>query len=260
MRAASSARSAKRSPRSLSTPWFFAPPEGWADATVTLPADESHHALRVMRIAPPDVITVTDGGGRVARCAVAREGSDRLVAEILEVDEHRRLRPEVAVYQGVAKGHKLDDVVQQLSELGVAELWAFDSERAVAKWDRAKVEKLGQRWDGIARAAAKQSRNPFALRARAGLSFTELTRRLANEPLVVVLWEGAELPLRTALASGVERVALVVGPEGGLSRAEAESLADAGGQLVSLGPLILRTEHAAVVSTSATFFHYGLIG
>ena len=176
------------------------------------------------------------------------------------MDERRRLRPEIVVYQGAAKGHKLDGVVQQLAELGVSELWAFDSQRAVAKWDRDKVAKLSQRWDGVARSAAKQSRNPFALRARAGLSFTELTRRVAAEPLVVVLWEEAELPLRTALASGVERVALVVGPEGGLSRDEAEALADAGGQLVSLGPLILRTEHAATVAASATLFHYGLIG
>jgi 16S rRNA (uracil1498-N3)-methyltransferase len=55
-------------------------------------------------------------------------------------------------------------------------------------------------------------------------------------------------------------VALVVGPEGGLDRDEAEALADAGAQLVSLGPRIVRTENAALVAASALFFHYGVIG
>jgi 16S rRNA (uracil1498-N3)-methyltransferase len=78
--------------------------------------------------------------------------------------------------------------------------------------------------------------------------------------LAIVLWEEADIPLRTALVGGAERIALVVGPEGGLAREEAEALADAGAQLASLGPHILRTEHAPVVAASALMFHYGLIG
>jgi 16S rRNA (uracil1498-N3)-methyltransferase len=68
------------------------------------------------------------------------------------------------------------------------------------------------------------------------------------------------LPLRTALTGVTDRVALVVGPEGGLAREEAEELADAGAQLVSLGPQILRTENAPVVAVSALMYHYGAIG
>jgi 16S rRNA (uracil1498-N3)-methyltransferase len=77
---------------------------------------------------------------------------------------------------------------------------------------------------------------------------------------VVVLWEEAMLPLRTALSGPADRLALVVGPEGGLAKEEAEELADAGGQLVSLGPHILRTQNAPVVAVSALMYHYGLIG
>lgn len=242
-------------------PWFFAPPEAWVSDRVSLPPDESHHALHVLRISPPDVLTVFDGAGTVARCAAVEVQDERvLVAEVLERDAKRTLRPQIVVYQGAAKGNKLDDVVERLGELGAAELWAYESQRSVARWDRTKVEKLGQRWSGIARSAAKQSRNPFMLRAGAGLSWTELVRRVARESLTIVLWEEAMLPLRTALSGPAERVALVVGPEGGLTRDEAEELADAGGQLVSLGPRILRTENAPVVATSALLYHYGLIG
>jgi 16S rRNA (uracil1498-N3)-methyltransferase len=226
-----------------------------------LPEDESHHAVRVLRVAPPDVITVTDGRGSVARCVVKDVSGKRVIAEVLEREERRRLRPEIVVYQGTAKGAKVDSVVERLAELGVSELCTYESQRAVAHWDGAKIERLNERWNAIARSAAKQSRNPFVMEARAGITWAELTELIAKEQLAVVLWEDASLPMRTALVGGMaDRVALVVGPEGGLERTEAEALADAGAQLVSLGPRILRTENAALVASAALLFHYGLIG
>ena len=225
-----------------------------------MPREESHHALKVLRVAPPDVVTVTDGGGTVARCAAVRVEDDLLYVEVLESQTHRRPRPELVVYQGAAKGHKADDVVERLAELGVAEVRVFESKRSVARWDEAKVGRLNERWAALTRSAAKQSRNPFQTHAVAGLSWTQVVREIAGEPVAVVLWEEASLPLRTALVEGAGRIALVVGPEGGLERAEAEALADAGGQLVSLGPHVLRTENAALVAASAVLYRYGVIG
>lgn len=241
-------------------PWFLAPPDRWSPTEVTLPEAESHHALRVMRVSPPDVITVVDGRGCVARCSATRVENDCLVAEILEMDQRRAPKPAVVVYQAVPKGTKADAIVERLAELGVAEVWVFESERAVARWDEAKIERLGSRWDAIAASAAKQSRNPFVLHARAGLSWNELVAKVRDEQLPVVLWEEASLPLRTALIKGADRVALVVGPEGGFTQAEADALAEAGAQLASLGPRIVRTENAALVAASALLFHYGAIG
>jgi 16S rRNA (uracil1498-N3)-methyltransferase len=182
------------------------------------------------------------------------------VAEVLESEERRRLKPQIAVYQAAAKGSKVDDVIERLAELGVAEVTVFESERSIVKWQGDKATRQAERWRSHARSAAKVSRNPYVMDVGGPISWTELTRRISKEPLAVVLWEEASLPLRVALTGLSERIALVVGPEGGLTRSEAESLADAGGQLVSLGPLILRTENAAVVAASAVLFHHGLIG
>ena len=222
--------------------------------------DESHHAADVLKVAPPDVITVTDGVGRIARCAVREASAGELVAEVLETEQCRRLTPEIAVYQGVAKGRKLDDTVEKLAELGAGEFWAFSSQRAVVDWDAQKIAKVTARWRSIARAATKVARSPFATRIGGVASWTELVRHLTREEYAVVLWEEASFPLRTALVEGAQRIALVVGPEGGLDRAEAEALADAGAQLVSLGPRIFRTENAGVVATASLLYHYGLIG
>ncbi|HEV2757827.1 MAG TPA: RsmE family RNA methyltransferase [Actinomycetota bacterium] len=241
-------------------PWFVAPPGAWTESSVVLPPDEAHHAARVLRLEPPDVVTVTDGNGTVARCAVARVEEKTVLLEILERESVRRPRPEIDVYQGAAKGHKNDEVVEKLAELGVAGTFVYESRRSVVRWDRAKAERLGERWAALARSAAKQSRNPFVMETAPALSWSDLVARVAAEPVTVVLWEEATLPLRTALLGGAERIVVVVGPEGGLEAGEAEALADAGGQLVSLGPRILRTENAALVTVAALQYHYGVIG
>lgn len=243
-----------------SVPWFVAPPEDWGDKELRLPESESHHALKVLRVAPPDLISVTDGHGTVARCAAARTDGNRLVAEILDRNEHRRVRPEVVVYQGAVKGAKLDSTVERLAELGVAEVWVYESSRSVVRWDEAKATKLLDRWGVVARSAAKQSRNAFMLKPMGVVSWAELVRHVAKEDLAIALWEQASLPLRTAFVEAADRIALIVGPEGGLAPEEAQGLADAGAQVVSLGPRILRTENAPVVAVSALLFHYGAIG
>lgn len=225
-----------------------------------MPGDESHHALKVLRIEPPDVVTVIDGLGAVAVGAAARIEGQRLVVEVLERHRARAPVPRLGVYQGIVKGHKTDDVAERLAELGVAELSAFASRRAVARWDDKRRARHVERWTAIARSVAKQSRNPFPMEVRGALDWPELVRRVGNEVRTVVLWEGATLPLRTALEDGVSSISLVVGPEGGLAEDEAHELADAGAALVTLGPLILRTENAGFAAAAAAAHHYGLLG
>ena len=244
----------------MSTPWFLAAQSDWSEQEVRLSATESHHARHVLRLRPSDPITVTNGAGTVARCEVVRTDRGRLVAAILEREETTAPRPEMVVFQAAAKTGKVDVVIEKLAELGVSETHVYKSMRAVAVWDDEKERRLESRWAAIARAASKQSRSPFVMRTSRTMSWTDLTRRIASEPAAVVLWEQARAPLREVLDDGAGRIALVVGPEGGLEPSEAEALAAAGAQPASLGPRILRTETAPVVATAAVAYHYGLLG
>jgi 16S rRNA (uracil1498-N3)-methyltransferase len=239
--------------------WFIASPRCWSQGRVILPSEESHHAHAVLRAGPGEEITVGDGFGRVARCAISAASNSRLEAEVLSEERHSPLRPAMGVYQGAAKGSKTDEVVERLAELGVAEATVFSSRRSVVRWDENKLSRLEARWAARARAAAKQSRNPFVMQTGAE-PFDEVVARVEGEPLALLLWEGATQPLRRALEPSPERLALVVGPEGGFDRIEAEALERAGARTVSLGPRILRTENAALVAAGALFWHYGLMG
>ncbi|MDQ3752455.1 MAG: 16S rRNA (uracil(1498)-N(3))-methyltransferase [Actinomycetota bacterium] len=243
-----------------STPRFFSPPGAWGDGEVTLPAGESRHALRVLRMKAGDSVSVLDGFGRMARCSVANVIGDRLVATIREVDRQPRPRPALGVYQGAAKGAKLDDVVERLGELGAAEFWAYGSARSVVRWSPDKLDRMIERWRARARSAAKLSGSAWVMEVGGVLGWRELTSKLSGEESALILWEEASEPLRARLPSDPERLALVVGPEGGLDHGEVEELAAAGASPVSLGPRILRTENAAAVAGAAVAWHYGLIG
>lgn len=240
--------------------WFLADKTRWDGDAVVLDQNESHHAIRVLRAEPPDVITIADGEGTVARCAISSVAGGTVTATVLERREVARPVPEICVYQGAAKGSKNDDVVERLAELGVSELRMFTSARSVVKWDEAKRRRLEGRWAELTRSAAKQSRNAYLMAAGFTDDWRSMLDELAREDSVVVLWEQASIPLRAALIDGARRLTLVVGPEGGFEQREVEELAEAGAQVASLGPTILRTENAAMVACSAAMYHYGTIG
>jgi 16S rRNA (uracil1498-N3)-methyltransferase len=239
-------------------PWFIS---SLGDASrVVLDRSESHHALRVLRLGANDSITVTDGRGTVARCVVTDTTDGRVIARALEITRHPRRAPELVVYQGAAKGAKLDDVIGGLAQIGAGRVCVYRSGRSVVRWDAGKGRRLADRWAAIARSAAKQSRSPFLMGTGPPIGWRELMAAIAAESHAVVLWEGAEAPLRSALAEPVPRVALVIGPEGGLDTTEAAALGGAGGRIVTLGPRILRTELAPVAAAAAVMYHYGQLG
>jgi 16S rRNA (uracil1498-N3)-methyltransferase len=237
---------------------LWAPPEHWTEAEVRLPPEEVHHAERVLRLRAGDEITVLDGAGRTARCVLAGELSSNPRAAIVESALHPRPNPEIVVYQGAARGTKVDSVVGRLGALGAAEVVVFSSERSVVSWDADKSERLAERWAGLARAAAKQSGNPWITATALPLTWTDLLVRIEQEPSAVMLWEEARTALRNVVSGW--RIAVVVGPEGGISRAEAAALESAGAVPASLGPRILRTEEAAVAAVIGLLWHFGAIG
>jgi 16S rRNA (uracil1498-N3)-methyltransferase len=226
---------------------------------VRLDPAESAHATRALRLRPGAPVVVTDGAGRVAECTLEAADPRGACAAVERVRTVPRPRPEVVVFQAAAKGRKVDDVVQRLAEVGVARIGVFGSRRAVAAWDRAKARALEARWAAIARSAAKQSRSAHVAATGPPLSWDELLRALEREQCALALWERAAKGLR-ALVEDVERVALVVGPEGGFDDDEADALERAGARLASLGDRILRTENAALVAASALLWHFGRVG
>jgi 16S rRNA (uracil1498-N3)-methyltransferase len=156
----------------------------------------------------------------------------------------------VTVLHAIPKGRKLETVIQKCAELGVLEFRPVMSERTVPRWDELRTERRGERWQSISRGATEQCGRATVMPVRDVASLPEALENAVAD-LKIVLDEEASRPLREVLEhSGRQRpesVALLIGPEGGFSRAELNQACSRGFIPASLGPRILRTETVAPV-------------
>ena len=237
---------------------FFVSPSDVRDGVVELTGAEAHHAARVLRVRVGEAITVADGSGLVLE-AVVTEVGDVVRADVQTSREKVAPKPSVTLYQAVAKGERMDDVVSRAVEIGVRRVVPFVAERTIVRWDEGKRRKARERWTTIARSAAKQCRSPH-------LTDLEELRDGPEDALnegapVVALHERAATRLRDALPqTAPEEIVVVVGPEGGLAPSEVRVLEDGGASVVTLGDRILRTETAGLVAAAIIGYAYGSLG
>ncbi len=218
--------------------------------------DEPHRYLsRVLRLRPGDTLTVFDGAGtEIAARVVASDGrGTRLL--LGERRQQAAAGPPVTLLQAIAKGEKMDLVVQKTTELGISRICPVVTARTVVQ-PGPGTQRLA-RWRTIAQEAARQCGRADLPVIEEPLPLTEALRALATGATKLMAWEGdaaaataGVVPLRTALAGDEPAVALLVGAEGGFAPEEGVAAVAAGFRLVGLGPRILRSETAAIVAVA----------
>lgn len=213
------------------------------DAPVLAPDDE-HHLVRVLRIRPTDVVTLTDGAGRWRE---ARWVADHLdcVGETLSGPPPRSEGDQRTVGCAIPKGDRPEWIVQKLTELGLDRIVLFESTRSVVRWDGRKRASQLERLRKVGREAAMQSRR-LTLPVIDIVSWDDalaLPGVAAAEPGGRSNWWGVE-PNRIALGVVPSVRSVLVGPEGGFTADELEQCPDR----VSLGEAVLRVETAAVTA------------
>jgi 16S rRNA (uracil1498-N3)-methyltransferase len=241
---------------------FTLQPDRLAAGRVTFDAGESRHIVRVLRLRPGDTVLATDGAGRdftVRLESVGEAATGTVLAEAAGVAASPLA---ITLIQGVPKGDKMEAIVRAVTELGVARVRPALCERTIVRLEPGRWRDRARRWQRVAREAAKQC-------GRAVIPEVETPRPLgewlaAGEPtdLGICLWEGEGTPLaRVLTASTPPRTALiVVGPEGGLARAEVEAARAHGLTVTSLGPRILRTETAGPAVVAILQSRFGDLG
>lgn len=243
---------------------FFVPPGSLDRRTVTIEGELHHHMIRVLRLKAGMPVLLADGEGHEARGTINQVGKENLTVA-LEGEAllaETGTGPAITLYQGLPKGDKLELILQKGTELGAAAIVPFQAARSVSRVSAAQSDNKLERWQRIADEAARQSQRASLPRISFAGSFGEMLRS-ATQPLKLLLWEEEqETLLRTVLAgrTAPESVAVIVGPEGGLSEEEARQARDNGFIPVSLGSRILRTETAGLAILSILQFHWGDLG
>lgn len=208
-----------------------------------------HYLWHVLRLRPGDALEVFDGEGTAFPATVTSADAAQLTLELGQGHAQRPARA-VTVVQGLPKAERLELILQKCTELGAAAFAPAQCERCVVKLDGKEAKKL-ERWARIVEEAARQCGRADVPAVRPPAPLLDVVRTLPDAPAVLVLdEEERSLPLRAAHAvlAGDRPIALVVGPEGGLTRAEVAALVAAGATCVTLGRLVLRTETAALAA------------
>jgi 16S rRNA (uracil1498-N3)-methyltransferase len=247
----------------------FAPPDAWSKATITLPAEESHHLRHVLRAQTGDEAIVLDGQGRMAtgRVTIASDlgRSKREAVTIIRIEEIRqmpRLAPRLTLIAAVLKGHAFDWVVEKATELGVGWIRPVLSERVVVRFDEAERMERVERWERVAIAAAKQCGTAWLPRIEPIHRFDEMAPSLGLFDLAIMgSLDPSAQPLRQVLSSEFcpetpADVALLIGPEGDWTAEETQTAVANGVRPASFGRLILRAETAAIYGLSVLSFAY----
>ena len=226
-----------------------------AGAAVSLGGDDGFHAATVRRIRPGERVTLSDGSGTLADCQVDAADRTGLQVRVLKRREVARPTPAVTVVQAVPKSDRSELAIELATEAGADGFVAWQAQRCVARWDGARADNGLRRWRAAARAAAAQSRRAHLPGVTGVLSTGALAEWIANRVAagapVLVLHAPATVRLSDAAPPDAASLALVVGPEGGITDAEVAALTGAGAIAVRLGPTVLRTSTAAAVALGA---------
>lgn len=236
----------------------FCRPATAEPSEITLSADESHHLVAVNRAKPGDTVVAFDGRGVEWICELA---DDRKNAALLKVRFRQKARPltyEITLGQALPKGVSMDAIVRKATEIGAARIVPLESERTQVHLDSDRSDRKIDKWQTAALEAAKQCGNPFLPEITAvqnASAFMESARGY-DLKLIASLQSGAK-SLKTVLAAfqathnrAPKKVLWLVGPEGDFTPAEMSLSKSTGFEPITLGPLVLRCETAAIYALS----------
>ncbi len=234
------------------------------DTELHLGGPEGHHAVTVKRVRAGEMIDLVDGSGMRAVAEVTGTQKSALDAVVRALELEAPAPVGITLIQALAKGDRDLQAVESAVELGIDAVRPWQSDRAIVRWNETKAAKALGKWESTVLAALKQSRRTFLPEVRPMLTSSGLARDIAartsstTPTLVIVLheagtaslatvvsaWLGTD-PVAASAAAGVRpEIALVVGPEGGISDAELEKFTAAGAKVALLGSHVLRASTA----------------
>jgi 16S rRNA (uracil1498-N3)-methyltransferase len=243
---------------------FFVWPEDVGTQELRLRGDEADHLARVLRLGLGTQVVVFDGRGHEYVTAVERLDSEGVVCRILR-DAVEQPSPAVSITlgQGLPKADKFDWVIQKTTELGVSDIVPLITARVIPHVSELHLARKVGRWQKLAREACKQSGRATVPHLWPPTPLKTFLASCQSAELKLMLWEGEDTSsLRTVLAASapMASVALVVGPEGGLTPQEVACGEAYGFLAVGLGKRILRTETAGVVAVTLLQYRFGDLG
>ena len=228
--------------------------------TLSLPEEAANHLVRVMRLREGDGCVLFNGDGHdypATLVVVGKRDAQVRIDAATALDNESPLH--ITLLQGIARGEKMDLILQKATELGVAAIVPVNAERTEVKLDAARAGKRLAHWTSVVVSACGQSGRARVPQVAAPQSLLEAARQMPAQALKLTLDPLGGHRLST-LQPAPGGVVIAIGPEGGWSPRDRQALAEAGFQGLQLGPRILRTETAGLAAIAAVQARLGDLG
>jgi len=231
---------------------FYLAPEEWTSPNPTLGTEDSHHCADVLRLQSGDRVTLFDGAGSVAEAVLTEVHRKHCRVTIGERTITPPLKSAITLAQAVPKGKNMDLILQKAVELGASIIAPLLTRRTVVRLDDEDGSRKQERWQQIALEACKQcGRNQVPLVTHPS-SLEEFLKQPHQGQLLLASLQPGAVTIKEALAKAPDHrsITVFVGPEGDFTPEESAAVLAAGAVPVTLGPMILRAETAALYCLS----------
>jgi len=237
---------------------FFVSSNQIREGKIQITGEDYNHIKNVLRMSIGDRIFVVEPEEQ-KRFEAEVEGFDTegKFVNCKIIDELPSTEPKInlTIFQGIPKSDKMELIIQKCTELGMSNLYPVEMKYCIGK---IKNENKISRWNTIAEAAAKQSKRTIIPKIENSIGFEKMLEMLNNYDLVVTAYEkeAQSKRLKETLKTNpdAKNIAIIIGPEGGISESEVEKLEANGVKMVSLGKRILRTETATIATTAMIMY------
>ena len=237
-------------------PRFFVKTEQIIDKQIIIIGEDVKHIKNVLRKQIGEIIEICNQEtGTTYKCEILELKEQEIINKIIDeiVDKGNKIK--VDIYQGLPKADKMELIIQKSIELGAHAIIPVEMKRCIVKIDSKSENKKIERWQKIAESAAKQSGRNIVPEVRKIIKVEEITKIKNSYDSIIVCYENEKnnyiknelLRLKKELSNKQDiRIAVVIGPEGGMEEKDVEYLKQNGAAIVTLGNRILRTETVAL--------------
>lgn len=231
---------------------FYLAPDQWTSENPTLGPEDSHHCADVLRLQAGDRVTLFDGEGSVADAVLTEIHRKHCRVRIGKKTVTPPLKASITLAQAVPKGKNMDLILQKAVELGASTIVPLLTRRTVVRLDEEDASRKQERWQQIVLEACKQCGRNQTPKVGHPCSLEQFLKQPYEGHLLLASLQPGAVPIKEALAKHPEHsaVTVLVGPEGDFTPEESAAALAAGAVPVTLGPMILRAETAALYCLS----------
>ena len=236
-------------------PKFFVNKENIEQEKVIITGEDVNHIKNVLRKNIKDTLEICDGqNGKNFLCEIEIIEKDKITCSIVEKLENKsESSTYIHIYQGLPKSDKMELIIQKSVELGVSEITPTNMSRCIVKLDSKDARKKVERWQKISEVAAKQSGRDIIPKINNLCNFKEIANQCEEYDAIILAYENEkenklknEIEKLKKVQKEKMKIAIIIGPEGGISQEEVEKAKENGIKIITLGNRILRTETVAL--------------